>query len=192
MLVLVAEDDPVARRILQITLENDGTRPLLCGSGEEAWQAWNEHKPRVILSDWMMPRMSGVDLCRKIRSAGDHDYTYFILVTAIGHDRAHLREAMAAGVDDFLNKPIDSESITMRLHVATRILEFTRQIRQLNQLLPICMYCRKIRDDADYWQQFESYIHTHTGSRFSHGICPECYAKAMKEIGLNPETIPTE
>jgi hypothetical protein len=62
----------------------------------------------------------------------------------------------------------------MRLCVAERILEYARQIRLLKELLPICMYCKKIRDDGNYWQQLESYIHEHTGSHFSHGICPDC------------------
>ena len=65
------------------------------------------------------------------------------------------------------------------VRVAERILEFTTQIRVLKELLPICMYCKRIRDDSDYWQQVESYIHTHTGSNFSHGICPDCFQKEM-------------
>ena len=67
----------------------------------------------------------------------------------------------------------------MRLRVAHRILEFTTQIRQLKELIPICMYCKRVRDDSDYWQQVESYIHECTGSNFSHGICPECFNKQM-------------
>jgi hypothetical protein len=64
----------------------------------------------------------------------------------------------------------------MRLRVAERILEFTTQIRNLKELIPICMYCKRVRDDSDYWQQVESYIQTQTGSSFSHGICPECFS----------------
>ncbi len=86
---------------------------------------------------------------------------------------------MDAGVDDFLPKPLDREVIMMRLRVAERILEYTTQIRVLKELLPICMYCKRIRDDQDYWQQVETYIHSHTGSNFSHGICPECFAQEM-------------
>jgi sigma-B regulation protein RsbU (phosphoserine phosphatase) len=73
--------------------------------------------------------------------------------------------------------------ISMRLRVADRILEYARQIRILKDLLPICMYCKRIRDDGDYWQQVESYIHAHTGSNFSHGICPDCFTQ---EFGSPP------
>jgi len=90
---------------------------------------------------------------------------------------------MDAGIDDFLTKPLDREAIMMRLRVAERILEFTTQIRQLKELIPICMYCKRVRDDTDYWDQVETYIHTHTGSNFSHGICPECFDKQMGGYG---------
>jgi hypothetical protein len=62
----------------------------------------------------------------------------------------------------------------MRLRVAERILKFTAEIRQLKELIPICVYCRKVRDEENYWQQVETYIQTETGSRFSHGACPDC------------------
>ena len=68
----------------------------------------------------------------------------------------------------------------MRLRVAERIVEFATQLRQLKELLPICMYCKKIRDDENYWHAVESYISQQTGSNFSHGICPECFEKHVK------------
>ena len=89
---------------------------------------------------------------------------------------------MDAGIDDFLAKPLDREAVMMRLRVAERILEFTTQIRQLKELIPICMYCKRVRDDQDYWQQVESYIHTYTGSNFSHGICPDCFNKQIGNL----------
>ena len=95
-------------------------------------------------------------------------------MTARQGDENH-REAMAAGVDDFLTKPLDREELETRLRVAERILGFATQVRQLKELLPICMYCKKIRDDQNYWKILEEYIHQHTGSDFSHGICPDCY-----------------
>jgi YesN/AraC family two-component response regulator len=89
---------------------------------------------------------------------------------------------MDAGIDDFLTKPLDREAILMRLRVAERILEFTKQIRQLKQLIPICMYCKRVRDDTDYWDQVETYIHAHTGSNFSHGICPQCFDTQVESL----------
>lgn len=179
MRILVAEDDPVSAKILQITLQHFGHEVVVTSSGEEAWQHFDQEPFRVVVSDWMMPGMDGLELCRKIRSRPKTDYTYFILLTANNAGRENSRQAMDAGVDDFLPKPLDREVIMMRLRVAERILEYTTQIRVLKELLPICMYCKRIRDDHDYWQQVETYIHSHTGSNFSHGICPECFAKEM-------------
>jgi response regulator RpfG family c-di-GMP phosphodiesterase len=145
---------------------------------------------RVIVSDWMMPGMDGLELCQKVRQRAKTDYTYFILLTAINTGRENLRKAMAAGIDDFLTKPLDREAILMRLRVAERILEFTRQIRVLKELIPICMYCKRVRDDSNYWDQVESYIHTHTGSSFSHGICPDCFDKQMIRVGMTVAPMP--
>lgn len=179
MKILVAEDDPVSVKILQLTLEHYGHEVITTSSGQEAWEAFDREPVRTIVSDWMMPGMDGLELCQRVRARAKTDYTYFILLTANTTGRENLRKAMDAGIDDFLPKPLDREVIMMRLRVAERILEFSTQIRQLKELLPICMYCKRIRDDSDYWQQVESYIHTHTGSNFSHGICPECFQKEM-------------
>ena len=130
----------------------------------------------------MMPELDGLQLCRRIRERGDSDYTYFILLTANHAGRDNLALATEAGIDDFLHKPLDREAVWMRLRVAERILGYSRQIRQLSELLPICSYCKRIRDDGAYWQQFEAYIQEHTGSHFSHGVCPECFEDQMRAL----------
>lgn len=179
MKILIAEDDPVSVKILQFTLQHYGHEVVTAATGDEAWELFDREPVRVIVSDWMMPGMDGLQLCQKVRERPKTDYTYFILLTAINTGRENLRKAMDAGIDDFLGKPLDREAILMRLRVAERILEFTTQIRQLKELIPICMYCKRVRDDTNYWDQVETYIHTHTGSNFSHGICPDCFNKQM-------------
>ena len=181
MKILIAEDDPVSVKILKFTLEHYGHEVVVATSGSEAWEKFDAEPVRVIVSDWMMPGLDGLELCAKVRGRPKTDYTYFILLTAINTGRDNLRQAMTAGIDDFLTKPLDREAILMRLRVAERILEFTKQIRVLKDLIPICMYCKRVRDDSDYWDQVENYIHEHTGSNFSHGICPECFDK---QIGI--------
>lgn len=195
MKILIAEDDFVSVKVLQLTLEHEGHEVVIAGNGEQAWAIHDADPVRVIVSDWMMPGMDGLDLCRKVRARPRTEYTYFILLTAIHTGRENMRMAMAAGVDDFLSKPLDREVISMRLRVADRILDYTRQIRILKDLLPICMYCKRIRDDSNYWQQVESYIHQHTGSNFSHGICPDCFnhefgapAPTLKGLGEHPSS----
>ena len=182
MKILVAEDDPVSVKILQFTLQHWGHEVLCAGNGEEAWEAFDKEPVRVIVSDWMMPGVDGLELCKKVRGRAKTEYTYFILLTANNTGRDNLRMAMDAGIDDFLTKPLDREAIYMRLRVAERILQFTTEIRQLKELIPICMYCKRVRDDRDYWQQVETYIHHQTGTNFSHGICPDCFNRQLSSL----------
>ncbi|MEQ1858949.1 MAG: response regulator [Chthoniobacteraceae bacterium] len=182
MKILIAEDDPVSIKILQFTLEHWGHEIIVAGDGAEAWEHFDREPVRVIISDWMMPGLDGLELCQKVRTRPKSEYTYFILLTAIHTGRENLRKAMDAGIDDFVAKPIDREAVFMRLRVAERILGFTTEIKLLKELIPICMYCKRVRDDSDYWQQVETYIHQQTGSQFSHGICPDCFEKQVTQL----------
>jgi sigma-B regulation protein RsbU (phosphoserine phosphatase) len=179
MNVLLVEDDAVSRRIFQRNLARQGHGVVHACDGVEAWAVLQREPIRIVVSDWMMPRMDGLELCRRVRGRPDVNYTYFIMLTArLGEE--NYREAMAAGVDDFLTKPLDPEELEIRLRVAGRILGYATQLRQLRTLLPICLYCKKIRDDHDSWQRIDEYIHQHTGTDFSHTICPDCFETITK------------
>lgn len=180
--VLIAEDNPIGARILEATLSKLGYHPITAPNGAEAWERFDREPVRVIVSDWMMPGMDGLAFCQKVRARPQTPYTYFILLTASDTSAQNYELASAAGVDDFLTKPLDREAIRMRLRVAERILKFTAEIRQLQEIIPICAWCRRVRDEHDYWQRVEKYIEEGTGSRFTHGACPECYDKALAEI----------
>jgi len=177
--ILTVEDDLVARKILVQALHRLGYKTAEATNGEEALSVI-EHEPvRVIVSDWLMPGIDGLELCRQIRRRVNTEYTYFILLTSREADPTNQREAIDAGVDDFLTKPLDMQELWMRLRVSERILKFTTQVRQLEAFLPICSYCKKVRDDQNYWQQIEGYINERTGSEFSHSICPDCYQRVI-------------
>jgi phosphoserine phosphatase RsbU/P len=187
--VLIAEDDPISARILQATLSKFGYHPVVARNGAEAWEAFDREPVRLIVSDWMMPGLDGLAFCEKVRARGHTAYTYFILLTASQTSAENYELASAAGVDDFLTKPLDREIIRIRLQVAERILRYTAEIRQLKEMIPMCVYCRKVRDEHDYWDMVESYIQKETGSRFSHGACPDCYEKQMST--LQTEALPS-
>ena len=179
MKILTVDDDLVARKILVQALHRLGYATVEASDGNEALRIV-EHEPvRVIVCDWLMPGMDGLELCQRIRTRVNSEYTYFILLTSREADLANQREAIEAGVDDFLTKPLDLQELWMRLHVSERILKFTTQVRQLEAFLPICSYCKKVRDDQNYWQQIEGYINERTGSEFSHSICPDCYQRVV-------------
>jgi len=179
MKVLAVEDDEVGRTVLRQALRTLGYAVVEAVDGEAAWTQLQGEPIRIVVSDWMMPCLDGLELCRRIRARTGQDYIYFILVTARDASTKNQRIAMDAGVDDFLSKPIDVQELWMRLHVAERILRYTTRVRQLEQLLPICSYCKKVRDDHNYWQQIENYIKERTGSEFSHSICPDCYQRIV-------------
>lgn len=183
--IIVAEDEPISRKRLVDILGGQGHPVRAFANGRDAWQEFDQRPARVVISDWLMPEMDGTEMCRKVRARPQTEYTYFILVTGERTAEADYEDAISAGVDDFLIKPINYYSIWRRLRVAKRILGFTKQIGQLEQLIPICVYCKQVRDDADYWHSIEQYIHSRTGSRFSHGICPPCYENVTKELEPN-------
>jgi DNA-binding response OmpR family regulator len=177
--ILAVEDDAVARAVLHKALQRLGHEVVLAPDGEQAWACVQEDPVRVIVSDWMMPGIDGLELCRRVRGRVGMEYVYFILVTARDATEENRSAAADAGVDDFLTKPLDLTELWTRLRVAERILRYTTQVRQLEELLPICSYCKKIRDDQNYWQQIEGYISERTGSDFSHSVCPECYTRVI-------------
>lgn len=189
MKVLVVEDDPITSMLLAASLRALGHEIVSVGDGEAAWEAIRRESIRVVVSDWRLPKLDGLGLCRRVRSSG-REYVYFILISSTEATDAAHDEALAAGVDDFLEKPVAPRELRMRLHVAERILGFTAQVRQLESFLPICGYCKKVRDDRNYWQEIESYVNARAGTRFSHGICPGCYERIMvpqlRELGVEP------
>jgi phosphoserine phosphatase RsbU/P len=179
MKILAVEDDPVARQVLVRALTNLGHEVHAVVDGLAALAYLENNPVRLIVSDWVMPEVDGLELCRQIRAKIGADYIYFILLSSQDANNENQREAIDAGVDDFLQKPLVFQEISMRLHVAERILRFATQVRQLEAFLPMCGYCKKIRDDKNYWQQIESYINERTGTDFSHSVCPDCYKSVI-------------
>ena len=179
MNILAVEDDILARKIICRSLRRLGHEVIEAADGEEAWALLQADDIRVVVCDWMMPRLDGLELCRRIRARMGAEYVYFILLTGNSASDDNQRTAAEAGVDDFLTKPLDPQEMWMRLRVAERILRYATQVSQLETFLPICSYCKKIRDDKNYWQQIESYINKRTGTDFSHSVCPDCYQKVI-------------
>jgi phosphoserine phosphatase RsbU/P len=178
MKILALEDQQPAGMILAGVLQSLGHEVDLVSTGEAAWTQLRAGHHRVVVSDWQMPGVDGLELCRMIRKRGG-DYVYFILVSVRRITKKTRQIALDAGVDDFLVKPVDPDDLGMRLHVAERILGLTAQVRELASFLPICSYCKKIRDDQQYWREVEAYFKEHQGTEFSHGICPDCYQQKL-------------
>ena len=206
--LLIADDHDAARNALKNLLEWKGFSVTAAADGDEAMAALDaDDAPSIALLDWEMPGMTGPDICRAVRSKPGGRYLYLILITA-REGEEDIAEAMAAGADDFVRKPFGVPEVIARIRNGQRTLKLERSLaariteleqaleegRQLKALLPICAYCKSIRDDSDYWHQIETYIHKQTGSDFSHGICPACFEKVLKEelgkeMGADPTTV---
>ncbi|MBL9194908.1 MAG: response regulator transcription factor [Opitutaceae bacterium] len=178
MKILAVEDDPSAAMVIESVLRYLGHEVILATTADDAFARVKAEPIRIVVSDWLLGRADGLDLCRRIRQSS-RDYVYFILLTQREASDENEQLAMVAGVDDFLTKPVVPRELRMRLHVAQRILGYTQQVQQLESFLPVCSYCNKVRDDRDFWQQIEEYIRKRTGTRFSHGVCPDCYQKIV-------------
>src|SRR6058998_3874391 len=188
MNLLLAEDDAVARLTLSAVLKGLGYEVTEAEHGGEAWANLQLGYFPIVISDWSMPEVDGPELCRRMRARPSDRYTYFILVTATGGKERYL-EGMEAGADDFITKPVDIDELHARLKVADRILSLRRHVQQLEGLLPICSYCKRIRDPAEQWQSIERYVEKRSAAHFSHGICPDCYKKHVQPQleGLGPD-----
>ena len=127
MKILVADDDPGSRVIARTTLRSLGHDCDTVRDGAEAWEAFQATAPDVIISDWMMPGLTGLRLCRRVRAHRQPGYTYLILVTVRGA-REQIREGMSAGADDYLVKPLDPDELEARLIAAARVTALHREL----------------------------------------------------------------
>ena len=130
MKILVAEDDAASRAILTQILKQLGHDVVVTVDGEQAWGIFLAEDVPLLVSDWMMPSLDGLELCRRIRAENRPAYTYIILLTVLG-GKANYLEAMKAGADDFINKPFDVDQLQARLRVAERILGLQRDLTRL-------------------------------------------------------------
>jgi sigma-B regulation protein RsbU (phosphoserine phosphatase) len=192
--ILVAEDEQVSRHALEARLRKWGFVVTGFANGTSAWEALQaDDAPHLVILDWLMPGMDGIEICRRIRAAPRERPVYIILLTG-RTGRENLIQGLEAGADDYVTKPFDFEELRARVQVGVRVVELQMalaervreleealsRVKQLQGLLPICSYCKKIRDDRNYWQQVEGYISEHSEAQFSHGICPECFEKYVR------------
>jgi response regulator RpfG family c-di-GMP phosphodiesterase len=198
--ILAVDDEYVNIQLIKSVLreEYDIISAL---NGHEAINLLKQYKPDLILLDVMMPDLSGFDVCKIIKADPAFADIPIIFLTALNTEAGE-QEGLELGGIDYLTKPINLVLLKLRVknHIALQerneLVKEQRErltlrnaeleaalgrVKQLEGIIPICMYCKKIRDDLDSWQQLEKYISDHSEALFSHGICPEC-AKVQVEI----------
>ncbi len=198
MNILIIDDDPNARKTLGKILKAKGFEIEEAGTGSEAIAACGSKFFNLALIDVRLPDTSGLEVLKAVR--GINEDTVAIMMTGYASLDSSI-EAMNKGAFSFFTKPVNMEQALIIIEKAlekqrlslenkrllkelarqiTELQAALAQIKTLKGLLPICMYCKKIRDDKQYWQQVESYVTTHTEAQFSHSICPDCYKKHVQ------------
>jgi DNA-binding response OmpR family regulator len=127
MRVLIAEDSPLERNMLEDAVVLLGHECVSTANGAEAWRLFSKLGADVIISDWMMPGMDGLELCRRVREEDRATYTYFVFLTRL-EDRPHALQGMQAGADDYLAKPLDVDDLQLRLIAASRVTALHRRL----------------------------------------------------------------
>jgi DNA-binding response OmpR family regulator len=194
MKILIADDDVVTCRLLATTLKSWEYEVYAASDGAEALRILEDGlRPEMALLDWQMPERDGLEVCRSIRASPEPLPIYIILLTSLD-SRQNIIQGLQAGADDYITKPFDRDELRARLEVGRRIVELQlslaarvlqledalARVKLLQGLVPICSYCKKIRNDKNFWQQVEGYISEHSEAKFSHGICPDCFEKIVK------------
>ena len=194
MRILIAEDDAVSRRVLEATLEKAGYEVLVTRDGDEAWRALDgDDPPRLLVLDWMMPGLDGTEICARLRRREDGQSFYILLLTA-KTQKEEIVAGLRSGADDYIAKPFHHEELKARVQSGRRLVELQQglaeriaeleqalaEVKQLSGLLPICAYCKRIKEGKDYWEAVEKYIAGHSQAQFSHAVCPDCYEKIVK------------
>ena len=196
MKILVVEDEPVSRSLLSAALRVKMVDYVAVGDGEAAWDILQQDFDiKLVLLDWVLPGIDGLEVCRRSRTLPGNLSPYIIMLT--GNDRKEdVVQGLEAGADDYITKPFDRAELFARINVGLRMQSLQQslndrvkeleaaliQVNELQGLVPICAYCKKVRDDKNFWQQVETYVSDRSAARFSHGICPDCKSKMMEEI----------
>jgi len=135
--ILIAEDEPVSRRLLQNTLAKWEYEVVVCCDGQEAWQALQaQDSPQLAILDWMMPKMDGLSVCREVRRRTVEPYVYILLLTAKSQKK-DLITGLEAGADDYLTKPFDAQELKVKVRAGRRILDLQTELINAREALRV-------------------------------------------------------
>ncbi len=201
--VLVTDDDSNMLLLETLLLEEEGYEVFQAASGREGWEAALAHHPDIILLDVMLPDMTGLEVCKRIKADETLKEAFVILVSGIRVSSEFQAEGLDVGADGYMTKPVENAEFLARVRSVVRIKrtedalrekereqevliselhKALREIKTLKGFLPICASCKKIRDDQGYWNQLEAYISKHSDAILTHGVCPQCAESYRAEI----------
>ena len=189
MKILVADDDPVIRMIVNGGLKALGHEVVQCESGNQAWDALKRTPFPILITDWSMPGLDGLQLTQMVRRTPRETYTYVIMLTGKGKREDYLT-GVRAGVDAFLTKPLDGAMLEAQVSIAARILGLEAHAKKLEAIMTVCAYCKRVKDQG-HWVAMEEYVARAHKTLPSHTYCPACLKEKvepeMRALGISTE-----
>jgi CheY-like chemotaxis protein len=196
--ILIVDDDPKLLHINARVLKTTGCRLLTAASGRECMAVIRKNRPDLILLDMVLPDMSGMEICREIKTDPSYNRTHVLFFSGQRTGSMEQADGLNIGADGYIVKPISNSELLARVNAFIRIIRAERErdcvigelrqalskIKQLSGLLPICSHCSRIRDDNGSWNKLETYIEAHSEAGFSHSICPECADRHYPGVGI--------
>jgi len=173
--ILIVDDQEANISLLEDMLRGAGYLSVsTTRDPREVCELYRQHRYSLIILDLSMPGLDGFEVMEGLKAIETQGYVPVLVQTA---QPEHKVRALQAGAKDFVSKPFDLVEVLLRVHNLLEVRLLLSAVKVLNSLLPICSYCRRIRDSKDYWQSVEDYVCQHTDSKFSHGICPDCFQR---------------
>ncbi|MEK7329324.1 MAG: response regulator [Candidatus Eisenbacteria bacterium] len=200
--VLIVEDDPFFLRVLQKRIASEGYQVMAAADGREGMKAIVTFEPDLVVSDWMMPELDGLELCQSVKTGLREAAPYFILLTAKGEISDKLL-GLETGADDYLIKPCDQGELMARVRAGVRIVSLTQQLRRTVADLQVanaelglagaaggpaapgiavCAGCRRVRTGDGDWRELDQLVAHHAEAGPDAGLCPDCARAATRDL----------
>ncbi|MBN2103783.1 response regulator [bacterium] len=179
-------------------------------NGETALEIAQVKLPDLVISDWNMPHVDGLELIKNLKANESTREIPVIMFTGVMTTSEHLELALEAGAVDYIRKPLDPIELLARIRTVLQLSESFKKVKEQKQqlqdqnqllekkqtelqqaleniktlrgLIPICVHCKKVRDDEGFWKQVETYVSEHSLATFSHGLCPACMKEHYPDI----------
>lgn len=197
--ILILDDDPDVLFATSRIVKSEGYQVFNASTGSECKELAKKEHPDLILMDVVLPDIPGTELCKQIKRDPELKDIFVVMISGIKTASDNQADGLDVGADGYIARPISNRELKARVHAMVRILSAERErdrlilelkealsrIKTLEGIIPICMYCHKIRDSTDTWQKLEAYISKHSDAQFSHSICPDCmqehYPEALED-----------